>query len=57
MGKVTFSGFSGEIGVFNELGQYDLLYILWDYNMSREHTMKPVHVGYTPGPSQNQTAP
>ena len=57
MGKFRFSGFSGEFGVFYELGQYDLLYTLWDHNMSMKHPMGPACVGYTPGPPENQIPP
>ena len=57
IGIYRFSGFSGEFGVFYELGQYDLLYILWDHNMSMKHPMGPACVGYTLRPLENQIPP
>ena len=57
MGKFRFSGFSGTIGVFYELGQYDLLYTLWDHTMSMKHPMRLVCIGYTPGHQENQILP
>ena len=51
------SGFSGDFGVFYELGQDDLLYTLWGHNMSMKHPMGPACVGYTPGPPENQMPP
>ena len=49
--------FSGVFGISNELGQYDLLYILQDHNMSMKHPMGPVGVGYIPGCLENQMPP
>ena len=57
LGKFRFSGFSGTFGVFYELGQYDLLYSLWDHTMSMKHPMGPAYLGYTPGFSENQIPP
>ena len=54
---LRFSGFSGAFGVFYELGQYDLLYTLWDHNVSMKHPMEPVCVGYTSEPLENQMPP
>ena len=49
--------FSGEFGVFYELGKYDLLYILWDHNINMTHLMGPVCVGYSSGSPGNQIPP
>ena len=54
IGIFRFSGFTGEFGVFYELGQYDLLYTLWDRNMSMKHCMAPLCIGCTPEHPENQ---
>ena len=46
--------FSGEFVVFYELGQYDLLYTLWDHNISMKHPMGPACVEFIPGSSEKQ---
>ena len=40
--KFRFSGFSDAFGVFYELGQYDLLYTLWDHTMIMKHPIESV---------------
>ena len=55
--KIQVFRFSGEFGVFYELGQYDLLYILWYHNVSMKHPMEPACIWYTSESPENQIPP
>ena len=55
--NIQVFGFSGEFGVFCELGQYDLIYNLWDHNVSMKHPMGSACVGCIPEPPENQIPP